>query len=64
MGKKRMSLSTAVPSETDWRVESDLSTLVEAEKIEKDPKRMAAVRKLAKDRLLGLAGIAAEGRKD
>ncbi len=64
MGKKRMSLNTAVPSETDWRTESDLSTLVEAEKIEKDPKRMAAVRKLAKSRLLGLAGIAAEGEND
>ena len=57
---KRKSLSIAVPSETDWRAESDLRTLVEAEKIEKDLKRMAAVRKLAKNRLLGLASIAAE----
>jgi hypothetical protein len=61
---KRKSLSTAVPSENDWRAESDLSTLMEAEKIEKDPKRMAAVRKLAQTRLLGLAAIAAEGEDE
>jgi hypothetical protein len=61
---KRKSLSTAVPSENDWRTESDMSTLMEAEKIEKDPKRMEAVRKLAKSRLLGLAAIAAEGEDD
>ncbi|CAN7343464.1 hypothetical protein LJR074_001961 [Acidovorax sp. LjRoot74] len=61
---KRKSLSTAVPSENDWRTESDMSTLIEAEKIEKDPKRMAAVRKLAKSRLMGLAAIAAEGKDE
>ena len=59
MAKARKSLD-ATP-ETDWRTETDLNTLVEAEKIEKDPKRMAAVSKLAKSRLLGLASIAAEG---
>jgi hypothetical protein len=44
-----------------WRVERDLETMIECEKIEKDPKRLAAVQKLAKERLLMLGGIASEG---
>lgn len=36
-----------IASADDWRIESDLSTMLEAKKIAKDPKRMAAVRKLA-----------------
>lgn len=57
---KRKSLSVGVESENDWRTEADLSTLIEAEKIEKDPKRMAKVRELAKTKLLTLANVAAE----
>lgn len=48
-------------SSDDWRVESDLSTLLEAEKIEKDPKRMSKVRALAKQKMLDVAKVAAEG---
>lgn len=61
MAKKRVNLVTSV-AETDWRTESDLSTLMEAEKIEKDPKRLAAAQKLAKSKLLPLAAIASEGK--
>ena len=61
MAKKRVNLATSV-AETDWRTESDLSTLMEAEKIEKDPKRLAAAQKLAKSKLLPLAAIASEGK--
>lgn len=61
MATKRKSLSTAVADETDWRVESDLNTLLEAEKIKKDPKRMAAVSKLAKAKMLSMASVAQEG---
>ena len=61
MAKKRVNLATA-ESESDWRTESDLSTLMEAERIEKDPKRLAAVQKLAKSKLLPLAAIASEGK--
>lgn len=43
-----------------WRVESDLNTLLEAEKIEKDPKRMSKVRALAKQKMLDVAAIASE----
>ena len=32
----------------DWEVEHDLSTLIEARKIQRDKDRMARVRKLAK----------------
>lgn len=45
----------------DWQVEGDLRTLIEAEKVEKDAKRMAKVRALAKARLLEVAVIAADG---
>lgn len=61
MATKRKSLGAAVADETDWRVESDLNTLLEAEKIEKDPKRMAAVSKLAKAKMLSMASVAQEG---
>lgn len=52
--------SLASPSETDWRVEDDLRILIECEKIEKDPKRMAKVRELAKKKMLDFATVATE----
>lgn len=48
----------------DWRVESDLNTMIEAEKIEKDPKRLAKVRALAKQRMMDAAAIASEGKDE
>jgi hypothetical protein len=45
---KKKAVAVSEPSafdEDSWRAESDLRTLVEAAKIRKDPKRMAAVRK-------------------
>lgn len=57
---KRHNLATAAP-ETDWRTEQDLSTLLEAERISKDPKRLAAAQKLAKTKVMPLAAIANEG---
>lgn len=56
-----MGKAIAVSSSDDWRVESDLNTLLEAEKIEKDPKRMSKVRALAKQKMLDVAKVAAEG---
>ena len=47
----------------DWQVESDLRTLMEAEKIESDPKRIAKARALAKKRLLDMAAVV-KGEKD
>lgn len=57
----RNSTVAQTPDESDWRVESDLSTLIECEKIEKDPKRMAKVRALAKKKMLDFAAVATEG---
>lgn len=50
----------AASSSDDWRVESDLNTLIECEKIEKDPKRMAKVQELAKKKMMDFASIATE----
>ena len=51
---------TSVSGPDDWRVESDLNTLIEAEKIKKDPKRLAKVQALAKSKVVEVAAIAAE----
>lgn len=52
--------SSNVSRSEDWHVETDLRTMVEADKIEKDPKRMAKVRALAKERMMEIAAIASE----
>lgn len=44
----------------DYQAESDLRTLMEAEKIEKDPKRFKAARECAKRKLEAMMAIAAE----
>lgn len=67
MATKRKASSNTVSlrsGEDDWQVESDLRTLMECEKIEKDPKRMAKVRALAKKKLMEVAAIASESGKD
>lgn len=51
----------AVKSEDDWRAESDLHTLMEAEKIKKDPKRLAKAQALAKQKMMDVAAVASEG---
>lgn len=56
MERKKNALSTPA----DWQVESDLRTMIEAEKIEKDPKRMAKIKALAKERMMEIASIASE----
>lgn len=58
-----MAKSLCVPND-DWRVESDLNTMIECEKIEKDPKRLAKVRALAKQKMLDVARVAAEGNNE
>lgn len=50
--------------EDDWQVRRDLETMIECEKIEKDPKRLAKVKALAKQNLLDMATIAAEGKDE
>lgn len=55
-----MAKANVVAAETDWRAESDLSTLIEAEKIKKDPKRYAKAKELAKSKLIDVAAVASE----
>lgn len=41
-----------------WQVESDLRALATAEEIRKDPKRLAAVKVLAKEKMAEMAKLA------
>ena len=52
------SKAIAIKPDEEWRVEADLHTLMEAEKIEADPKRMAKVRALAQKKMMEVASIA------
>ena len=61
-GTVPMNAVEARKEQEQWRAERDLETMIECEKIEKDPKRLAAAQKLAKERLLMLGGIASEGK--
>lgn len=63
MAKKGNGISLA-RVESDWQTQRDLDTMVEAEAIENDPKRLKAVQALAKRKTLEFAGIASEGPKD
>lgn len=57
MATKRIGLNSA-SEDMDWKTESDLRTLMECEAIEADPKRMKAVRKLAKKKMMEIAAVA------
>lgn len=59
---KRTTLGIASSADDDWQIESDLRTLIEAEKIEADPKRFAKAQALAKKRMLEVAKVASEGK--
>lgn len=43
-----------------WRAESDLSTLMEAEKIKADPKRFAMAQQCAKEKMMAVAKVASD----
>ena len=42
---------SAVSPSQDWEIEEDMRTLMRAREIQRDPKRMAAVRKLAQQKM-------------
>ena len=44
MGRKSVG---AIAAEDDWRADSDMRTLIEAEQIKKDPKRLKAAQAAA-----------------
>jgi aminoglycoside/choline kinase family phosphotransferase len=59
MATKR-SMAIAIKDDERWRVESDLSTLMEAEKIKADTKRFARVQALAKEKMMAVAKVASD----
>lgn len=60
--KKSSNAISVTKHEDDWQVESDLRTMIECEKIEADPKRLAKVQAMAKQRMMDMAAIATEGK--
>ena len=59
-----MARISQVKMEDDWQTESDLRTLMDAEKIQKDTKRFEKAKALAKKKLLEVASIASESSDD
>jgi len=53
-----------IAEDEEWRVESDLRTLMDAEKIRRDPKRLAKAKALAKARMLEAAAVASAESTD
>jgi len=51
-------------SMNEWQAQDDMRTLVEAEKIKKDPKRFAAARVCAKKQCDALEASGLAGKKD
>lgn len=48
----------------DWQIENDLRTLMEAERIEKDPKRLKAAKDLARKKAQDIKSLLDESEKD
>jgi hypothetical protein len=60
MKAKGKTYGVSIKEDQRWRYESDLSTLMEAEKIKADPKRFAMAQALAKEKMLAVAKVASE----
>ena len=58
--KKSQDVLASVPSSDRWQVERDLETLMECERIEKDPKRLTRVQALAKEKMMSMAAVATD----
>lgn len=50
--------SIAVTMDKDWQADADLRTLLEAEEIRENPKRLAAAKAAAKEKLVDMAKVA------
>ncbi|ENO82070.1 hypothetical protein B447_05013 [Thauera sp. 27] len=53
-----------VVSNDDWQAKNDLDTMMEYERICKDPKRKAKVQALAKQKMMAMAAVVAEADED
>lgn len=66
MATKKKAAAVAVdsyPGEDKWRAEDDMRTLARAAEIHKDPKRLAAAKKMAREKLAELRSVVNEGKK-
>jgi hypothetical protein len=60
MGKKSSNSLVSMSDDESWKAERDLETLMEAERISADPKRLAKARALAKQKMLAVAKVASD----
>lgn len=60
MAKKSNSIGITC-ADDDWRAESDMRTLIEAEAIKRDQKRYKKAQECAKQKMLEVAAVASEG---
>lgn len=51
MAKSKNATSADATYEDKWRAQDDMRTLIDAEKIKKDPKRLKAAQKAAKEKI-------------
>lgn len=60
MAAKKASAPAAVGVYDDakWRAEDDMRTLARAEEVRRDPKRLAAAKKMAREKLAELQAVA------
>ena len=62
--KKSKSVASGVPSEEDFRSESDMRTLIEAERIKLDKGRMSAALKKGKEQRDALTQVVDNEKKE
>lgn len=55
---KIKAVGISIKDDERWRVEHDLETLMNAEKIKADPKRLAKAQALAKQKMMEAASVA------
>ncbi len=55
---KKSTAEISIKADEEWRVESDLRTMIEAEAIKTDAKRYAKVQAMAKKRMMETAKVA------
>src|SRR3546814_140682 len=57
---KKQSIDMPIKEEERWRVENDMRTLIDAQVIKNDPKRLAKAQTMAKQKMVEVAKVAAE----
>lgn len=60
MPKNSRPYTMTIKEDERWRVESDLSTLIEAAKIKGDAKRFSKAQALAKEKMMAVAKVASD----